>query len=185
VTFIQQSVAEVQAGKYVRLDIPTAYEVICKTQSLGPEWNVFLRNAANAVLHTEFCPCISVNDLKQYVLRELEKPPNEDEELPLRDRMSKIFDSAKIYLQRYTIKVEGTKGEIFIYRTPTATDFDRARAVVLFVLEFFQQAAKGESYMANTPVSEVDVTLRGMEKFFDINIKSGINSAAWVGIDFR
>ena len=57
--------------------------------------------------------------------------------------------------------------------------------VTLFTLELFQQAARGDSYVANTSVSEVTMTIRGMEKFFDINIKSGINSEAWVGFDFR
>lgn len=182
---IQQAIADVKAGKYVDLDIPSAYEVICKTQSLGTDWNFFLFNAASAVLHTEFSPCISVADLREYVLHELEEPNNEGDEPQLPDRVRRIFDSAAIYLQRYDIEVEGTKGKVFIWRTPTESNFDRARAVVLFVLEAFQQAEKGDSYVANIPVSEVTMTIRGTEKFFDINIKPGINNEAWVGFDFR
>lgn len=182
---IQQAIADVQAGKYVELDLPSAYEVICKTQSLSAEWNVFLHNAACAVLHTEFSSCISVADLRDYVLHDLEKPNHEGEEPLLPDRIRRIFNSAATYLQRYDIEVDGSKGKIFIWRTPTESDFDRARTVTLFTLELFQQAARGDSYVANTSVSEVTMTIRGMEKFFDINIKSGINSEAWVGFDFR
>jgi len=182
---MQQRISDVQAGKYVDLDISTAYDVICKTQSLGSDWNVFLENAPSAVLHTEFSPCISVRDLREYVLHKLEEPPHKGGGQPLPDRVGKIFDSAAIYLQKYDIEVKGTKGKVFIWRTPTQSDFDRARAVALFVLEFFQQAAKGGVYTANSLVSEVTVTIRGMEKFFDINIQSGVNHEAWVGFDFR
>ena len=182
---MKQVISNVQAGKYVDLDLPTAYKVICKTQSLGSDWNVFLQNAPNAVLHTEFSPCISVKDLREYVLSELERPTHEGEELPLPNRVGNIFDSAMTYLQRYDIEIAGTKGEIFIWRTPTESDFDRARAVVLFALEFLQQASKGELYSATSPVSEVTITIRGLEKFFDVKIKSGINNEAWVGFDFR
>ena len=180
-----QTISDVQAGKYVDLDISHAYEVICKTQSLGSDWNVFLQNAPSAVLHTEFRACIGISDVREYVLRELEMPPHEGEEIPLPDRVRRIFDSAMIYLQRYDINVEGTKGKIFIWRTPTESDFDRARAVVLFVLEFLQQASKGDVYAVSSSPSEVTMTIRGMEKFFDVNIKSGINSESWVGFDFR
>jgi len=185
VSAIQQAIADVRIGKYVDLDLPSAYDVICATQSLGTEWNDFLRNAASAVLHTEFNSCINVGDLREYVLHELERPNHEGEEPPLPDRIGRIFDSAATYLQRYDIEVKDTKGKVFIWRTPTEGDFDKARAVVLFTLELFHQAAKGDSYMANTSVPEVTMTIRGMEKFFDINIKAGINSAAWVGFDFR
>ena len=185
---IQQAIADVKAGNYVDLDLPSAYEVICKTQSLGADWDIFLHNAPSAVLHTEFNPCISLADLCDYVIRELKitnhEVTNHEGEEPL-DRIRGIFNSAAIYLQRYDIKVDGSKGRIFIWRTPTERDFDRARAVTLFTLELFQQAARGDSYVANTSVSEVTMTIRGMEKFFDINIKSGINSEAWVGFDFR
>jgi hypothetical protein len=181
---LQQAISEVQAGKYVDLDIATAYDVICTTQSLGTDWNIFLEYAPNAVLHAEFRPCISVSELRDYVLRELEKPTH-GEDLPLPDRVRDIFDSAAIYLQRYDIKVGGTKGKIFIWRTPTEINFDRARAVILFVLEFFRQAAKGEKFVASSLNPEVIVTIRGMEKFYDIKIQSGINNEAWVGFDFR
>jgi len=182
---MMQAILDVQAGKDIDLDLPTAYEVICKTQSLGSDWNVFLQNAPNAVLLTKFSPCISVKDLREYVLHELEMPTHKGQLLPLPNRVGNIFDSAMTYLQRYDIEIAGTKGKIFIYRTPTESDFDRARAAVLFVLEFFQQASKGELYSATSPVSEVTVTVRGLEKFFDVKIKSGINNEAWVGFDFR
>lgn len=180
-----QAISDVQAGKYVDLDVPTACEVICKTQSLGSDWNIFLQNAPSAVLHTEFNPCICVIGLREYIIHELEKPAHEGEELPLTDRVRRAFDSAMIYLQRYDIEVEGAKGKIFIWRTPTEADFDRARAVVLFVLDFFQQASMGDVYAASSHASEITMTIRGMERFFDINIKSGINTEAWVGFDFR
>ena len=101
------------------------------------------------------------------------------------ERVGRIFDSASIYLQRYDIKIKGTKATVFIWRTPTEVDFDRARAVILFVLEFFSQAAKSRTVAANSPSSQVTVTVRGMKKFFDINIGAGINKEAWVGFDFR
>jgi hypothetical protein len=182
---MMQAISDVQAGKYIDVNLPTAYEIICNTQSLGSDWDVFLQKAANVVLHTNFRPCISIRDLREYILHELEMPTHEGEELPLSNRIERILDSATIYLQRYDIEVDGIKGKICIWRTPTENDFDRARAVVLFVLEFFQQASNGYTYTVANPKSEVTITIRGLEKFFDINIKSGINNEAWVGFDFR
>lgn len=182
---MMQAILNVQAGKYVELDLPTAYEVICQTQSLGTDFDVFLQNAPSVILHTVFNPCISVKDVREFVLHELEMPPDHGKDLPLSSRLGNIFDAAMTYLQRYDIEIAGTKGKIFIWRTPTESDFDRARAAVLFALEFFQQASKGELYSATSLASEVSITVRGLEKFFDINIKSGINDAAWVGFDFR
>lgn len=185
-TILQKAISDVQAGKYVELDICTAYNLICKTQSLGKDWKNFLENAPRAVLHTKFRPNFTVSNLRDYVLRELEMPTHEEKDLPLCIvRVKNSFDSATVYLQQYNIEVEGTKGKVFIWQTPTEIDFDRARAAALFVLEFFRQAAKGSIFEAHDPNSEVRVTTRGMEKFFDINIKSGINNEAWVGFDFR
>ncbi|TSA56923.1 MAG: hypothetical protein D4R39_03295 [Methylophilaceae bacterium] len=181
-TTLQKTISDVQAGEYVDLDIATAYDVICQTQLLGTDWNVFLDHAPNAVLNTEFRPRIDIRDLRGYVLRELKKP--EDEE-PVLDRVICGIDSVAIYLQKYEIEVEGTKGKISIWRTPTKTDFDRARAVILFVLEFFRQAQKGEKFVATVPNPEITMTIRSMEKFYDINIQSGINKEAWIAFDFR
>lgn len=181
-SILQKVIADVQAGKFVDIDIATAYDVICQTQLLGTDWNVFLDHAPNAVLNTEFRPCISISDLRRHVLRELKKT---EEEASLYDRMTASFDSAAIYLQKYEIEVEGAKGKISIWRTPTKMDFDRARTVILFVLEFFRQAEKGEKFVATVPNPDITMTIRGMGKFYDINIQSGINNEAWIVFDFR
>lgn len=181
-TILQKAISDVQAGKFADLDIATAYDVICQTQLLGTDWNVFLEHASNAVLNTEFRPCIGISDLRDYVLHELEMP---EEETSLSNRVIGGFDSAAIYLQKYEIEVEGAKGKISIWRTPTKNDFDRARTVILFVLEFFRQAEKGEKFVATVPNPEITITIRGMEKFYDINIQSGINKEAWIAFDFR
>ncbi len=181
----QQAIRDIQAGKYVELDIGTAYELICKTQSLGADWKTFLEHAQSAVLHTTFRPCINLIDLQEYVSRELEKPPRENDKLPLSERLKTIFESAKVYLQRYDIENEGTRGKIFIYRTPTEIDFDRARSIILFVLEAFRQLENGGAFSMHGNDPEVMITIRGIEKFFDIKIKSGINTEAWFGFDFR
>lgn len=181
----QQSIIDIHAGKYVEMDIATAYEVICKTQSLGTDWDIFLENAPKAVLHTAFQPCINIRQLRDFVLRELERPTPREENLPLADRISNSFDLASIYLQRYNIKVRESKGCVFICRTPTENDFDRARSVILYVLESFRLLAKGEKIVTNSQTPDVTMTVRGVELFFDIEIHSGIHKKAWVGFDFR
>ncbi len=182
---MQQAIAKVQANKHVELDILTAYHVICQTQLLGNDWNVFLDNASNAILNVKFDPCIPLNDLRSYVLHELEMPVRDEDHQTLPDRVSGIFHNAAIYLQRYDIKIDGTKGQVFIYRTPTQSDFDKARSVVVLILELFRHAAGNTANSVNINSEELTITVRGMEKFFDVNIKVGINDRAWVGFDFR
>jgi hypothetical protein len=184
-TTLQQAIIDVQAGKYVEIDIAMAYDVICQTQSLGNEWNVFLENAPSVILHTQFAPCISINEIREYVVHELSMPTHDDETAPLPERVKAIFDSAAIFLQRYDIEIPGTTGSIFINRTPTEFNFDRARVIIMFVLEIFGQVARGIKFTASNQIPEVTVTIRGMEKFYDINILFGINDEAWVGFDFR
>jgi hypothetical protein len=178
---MKKIISDVQSGQHVELDLATALEVICKTQSLGADWDAFLENASHAVLESEFYACISLAEVRDYVSRELEKPSD----LPTTRRVTASFDSAAIYLQRYDIDVTGTKGRIFIYRTPTKINFDRARAVILFVLEFFKQQTKNGNAATVKPNFDVTMNIRGMEKFYDVQIGSGINDEAWVGFDFR
>ena len=182
---MEQVISNLRSGKYIDFDVAAAYDVISLTQSLGDDWDAFLEHAPSAVLHTEFQPRISVAELRDYVIHELEKPDSAGQDATVVDRVKNGFDSAAIYLQQYDIEVKGAKGKVFIYRTPTEADFDRARAAILFVLESFRQATKGEEFVANSAKPEVTITVRGMEKFYDIKIQSGINSEAWVGFDFR
>ena len=182
---MEQVISNLRSGKYIDFDVAAAYDVISLTQSLGDDWNVFLEHASSAVLHTEFQPHIKVEALRDYVLHDLEKPDSAGQDATLADRVRSRFDSAALYLQQYDIEVKGTKGKVFIYRTPTEAEFDRARTAILFVLELFRQATKGEEFVANSAKPEVTITVRGMEKFYDIKIQSGINSEAWVGFDFR
>lgn len=182
---MEQVISNLRSGKYIDFDVAAAYDVIELTQSLGEDWDLFLEHAPGAVLHTEFRPSISVAEFRDYVLHELQKPDSAGQDATLADRVRDGFDSAAIYLQQYDIEVKGTKGKVFIYRTPTEADFDRARAAILFVLELFRQAAKGEEFVANSAKPEVTITVRGMEKFYDIKIQTWINSEAWVGFDFR
>ena len=182
---MEQVISNLRSGKYIDFDVAAAYDVISLTQPLGDDWDVFLEHAPSAVLHTEFRPCISVAELRDYVLHELDKPHSAGQDATLAGRVRDSFDSAAIYLQQYDIEVKGTKGKVFIYRTQTEAAFDRARVAILFVLELFRQATKGGEFVANSAKPEVTMTVRGMEKFYDIKIQSGINSEAWVGFDFR
>jgi len=182
---MEQVISNLRSGKYIDFDVAAAYDVISLTQSLGDDWDAFLEHAPSAVLHAEYQPRISVAELRDYVLHELEKPASAGQDATLADRVRNGFDSAAIYLQQYDIEVNGSKGKVFIYRTPTEADFDRARVAILFVLELFRQARNGEEFVANSAKPEVTITVRGMENFYDIKIQSGINSEAWVGFDFR
>lgn len=46
---MKKIISDIQAGKHVALDLATAFETICKTQSLGADWDIFLEHASNAV----------------------------------------------------------------------------------------------------------------------------------------
>ena len=210
---IEKIRSDLRAGKYVDTDLATAFRLIFRRESEGDEVSrtnpaiskenaapkhapnvierisdrdrdTFLENGPCAVLETEFSPCIGSDNLFEHIRQELgERAPECG--VPLVRRLDEILRSAAIYLQRYDIEVPGSKGRIFIYRTPSKNNFDRARSAVLFVLEFFRQAAEGDVYVAVGDIYGVTMTIRGMENFFDINIKSGLNTEAWIGFDFR
>lgn len=181
---LDQIETALRRGDYVDVDISLADGVIRATQGLGNDWDTFLKNAPEAVLHSSFEPCINSMQLRRYILEDLAQDTgNKDDSLA--DRISKLFESASIYLQKYEINVEGTKGKVMIWRTPSSRDFDRARVAILYALECLQQIANGAAIIASSPNPEVTMHIRGLEKFFDIDIESGINEEAWIAFDFR
>ena len=93
-----------------------------------------------------------------------------------------MLEHCKVYGQRRDIQVEGTKAHPFIFRTPDATDFNKARAVLILILELFRRLGSNLNDSHNIP--GVIMTIRKDEKFFDVKIE-GINDRAWCGFDFR
>lgn len=93
-----------------------------------------------------------------------------------------MLEHCKVYGQRKDIQVEGTKAHPFIFRTPDAKDFDKARAVLVLILEMFRRLGNSLNDSHNIP--GVIMTIWKDEKFFDIKIE-GINDRAWCGFDFR
>ena len=93
-----------------------------------------------------------------------------------------MLEHCKVYGQRKDIQVEGTKAHPFIFRTPDANNFNKARAVFLLILELFRRLGGSLNDSHNLP--GVIMTIRKDEKFFDVKIE-GINDRAWCGFDFR
>lgn len=177
------AISQVLQGENVELDLATASTVIKQTQSLGTDWETFLAGAPDAILKTTFSPCISVAALREHVKRELDRPEQQGDQK--RDRIDDAFDSALIYLQQYDIPVLGSSASIFIYRTPTEAYFNRARAILIFVIEFLRQIDKSDNVTQFMYSDEVTLVIRGTDKFFDVEVKVGLNEEAWIGFDFR
>lgn len=78
------------------------------------------------------------------------------------------------HLSSWDISVNG--GSVFIYRTKTSKEFERALTGVISVLE---------AMINDRDIDGVSVRIRGNERFYDIRGLSGIGSGAWVGLDRR
>jgi len=177
---IQDAINEINNGKYVDLEVPAAYHAIVATQNLGNDWDVFLGNAPSAILCSQFQPLI-FDDVEEYITHELRHPrPNQNQPVP--NLIGEMLEHCKVYGQRKDIQVEGTKAHPFIFRTPDANNFNKARAVFLLILELFRRLGGSLNDSHNLP--GVIMTIRKDEKFFDVKIE-GINDRAWCGFDFR
>ena len=177
---LQDALNEIQNGKYVDLEVPAAFHAIVATQNLGNDWDSFLKNAPAAILCSQFQP-LTFDDVEEYITHELRHPqPNQNQ--PANDLITEMLEHCKIYGQRRDIPVEGTNAHPFIFRTPNANDFNKARAVLVLILELFRRLGNNLNDSHNLP--GVIMTIRKDEKFFDVKI-NGINDRAWCGFDFR
>jgi hypothetical protein len=177
---LQDAVNEIRNGKYVDLEVPAAYHAIVATQNLGDDWGVFLENAPAAILCSQFKP-LTFDDVQEYITNEL-RHPRPDQNQPANELITEMLEHCKVYRQRNDIPVEGTNAHPFIFRTPNANDFDKARAVLLLILELFRRL--GGNLNDNHNLPGVIMTIRKDEKFFDVKIE-GVNDRAWCGFDFR
>lgn len=177
---LQDAINEIENGKYVDLEVPAAYHAIVATQNLGNDWGVFLENAPAAILCSQF-QSLTFDDVEEYITHELRRPhPNQNQPCP--DLVREMLEHCKVYGQRRDIQVEGTKAHPFIFRTPDANDYNKARAVLLLILELFRRLGNSLNDIHSLP--GVIMTIRKDEKFFDVKVE-GINDRAWCGFDFR
>lgn len=177
---LQDAVNEIRNGKYVELEVPAAYHAIVATQNLGDDWGVFLENAPAAILCSQFKP-LTFDDVQEYITNQL-RHPRPDQNQPANELIKEMLEDCKVYGQRKDIPVEGTNAHVFIFRTPDANDFDKARAVLVLILELFRRLGNSLNDSHNLP--GVTIMIRKDEKFFDVKIDD-INDRAWCGFDFR
>jgi hypothetical protein len=177
---LQDAIREITNGQYVDIEVPAAYHAIIATQNLGNDWDVFLENAPSAILCSQFKP-LTFDDVEEYITQELRQfQPNQNQAMP--DLIIEMLDHCRIYGQRKDIPVQGTKAHPFIYRTPDANEFNKARSVLVVILELFRRYGNNLNDSHNIP--GVSMTIRKDEKFFDVKIEN-INDHAWCGFDFR
>lgn len=177
---LQDGITEIRNGNYVDFEVPAAYHAIVATQNLGNDWNVFLNNAAAAILNAKFEP-LTFDDVRQHITHELQHPPQNQNQFTFADIVD-MLDHCEVYGQRRDINVEGTTAHPFIFRTPNTNDFDKARASLVLIVELFRSMGNALNDSHNIP--GVIMTIRKDEKFFDVKI-DGINDRAWCGFDFR
>ena len=146
----EEASKRVSNGEYVKLDINLAFNVIVNTQDLGDDLKQFVLSGAEATRTVRFKE-LNILDARDYVLHDvsMEMEAYRKDRITLSD-LERSFNHARIYAQRYDIKVPQTVGKVFIWRTPTQRDFERAQEVVVSIIDYFRKRLKGESH-ANSP----------------------------------
>ena len=179
------AISRVLQNEYVQLDIDLAFDVILDTQKLGDELKNFILQGPAAIRRITFSE-LKLQEVREFVLRDIERDMRfrDRDRITLED-LKKSFDRARVYGQRYDCVVPETVGRAFIFRTPTQEDFDRAQEAVLSVIRHFDQRMKGGDGGESPSSADARMTIRGTERFFDIEVGGEINKEAWVGFDFR
>ena len=163
-------------GKYVTTDLKTAFEAI-KTILTEEQLNEFIINALNGLNASTFIP-LNFKQIRNYINHEFEMIERRGVQNFDIDKMRHLVDYCEIYAQQYDIKIKNPKSNIFIWRIPSQEYFDIAKNTIMAILN---ELNKGQDIQE---IEGVTITIRGKEKFLDINIE-GINDEAWVGFDFR
>ena len=177
---LQDGIKQIQQGEYVDFEVPAAYHAIIKTQNLGNDWNIFIKNASTSILNAMF-EVLAFDDIKNYIEHETQRPPNNQNHFTSAD-ITNMLGHCEVYAQRRDIEVKGTKAHAFIFRTPSAVEYNTARATLVLIVELFRKIGGNLNDTHNIP--GVGITIRKDEKFFDVKIDE-INDRAWCGFDFR
>jgi hypothetical protein len=162
--------------KDVKMDSRTAFEVI-KTILGADLLNIFIDNALHEIKGAIFNP-LNFEQIRDFIELEFEMVQRRGiHDFDIRE-MRHLVDNCEIYAQRYDIRINDPKSNIFIWRTPTQKEFEIAKSKISELLESFRQ---GEN---QGNVADVTLMVRGKRDFIDITIHQ-INHRAWVGFDFR
>lgn len=177
---LQDGVVKLDNGEYVDFEVPAAYHAIKATQSLGNDWNVFLEKASAAILKSVHEPLSFKNGKENLDYELFDKYINQPNFNT--DDINGTLDSYSSLAQRLRIDIEGTKAQPFIFRTPNADEFDKARTSLILIVELFKRI--GDNLTDTHNIQGVTMTIREDSKFFDVKIDE-INDRAWCGFDCR
>jgi hypothetical protein len=188
---IDEVVELLNQDKYVTMDLVTAFEAIKRTLFDESELVDLGYKILFTTVDEHFTP-LDVDDIRSYIDHELTERKHTEEimkkenfrfrgrEMNGIDEIRQIIDDCEINAQKYDYPLIEPQTNIFIYRTPTKNDFDRAIKIIDKIAYKFGNCL--ETKVAN--IEGVTLTIRGKGRFIDINIE-GINDRAWVGFDFR
>lgn len=178
---IESALLLLDEDKYVTMDLLSVYYVISKRILPEDEFKQFVSKSLVSIEPVEFSP-LNIQQIKEYIRHEYVRFSGQDHNQFNLDALMQMFDHCEIYAQRYDINIDATSINIFIYRTPSLTDFNAAKAAVIQILKLFQKKIDNPEDMIT--LAGVNFMVRGNSRFIDIEI-DGIHSRAWVGFDMR
>lgn len=176
-------IQKINNGEYLKLPLDKAFDIIQKTQNINEEFSVFINNIESELKIKQFEE-LTFDQIKENVLNNLDIDLKMDSTpISVKD-VERSFNQVKIYEQRYSIKLKGHLGKIFIYRIPTQEEFLFVKNKLQDIILYFKARLIG-NYSAKFEEIEANILIRGKEHFFDIQFAKGVNSKAWIGLDFR
>ncbi len=94
-----------------------------------------------------------------------------------------VESSADYFMDGEQDDISAVGGRVFIWRTGTFSVFESARKAVAEVLHTIRDSYLGVAKRSNAPA--VRITIRGLDRFFDVKGLAGVRGRTWIGFDLR
>ncbi len=170
-----------QHGEYVRMSLADAYELIPEVYDLKTPFKTIVRSAYQIplVLQPELPP------FEEFyaTLCEQVPPENRDESKFSNPTFREYSLMGYMHLQQTGIVIGNLHTELFIHKTTTEDEFDRARNALFKTLSAWNTLSRGRNMSVHA--LNIEVTLRGTTPMIDIHrddlgedVRVGINLAA-------
>lgn len=171
---IEDVLSLLEKDKYITLNVENTRQVILKKKMNENELNLFIDSGLEALKELKFKP-LEFDIIKEHIEIHLQNIDRNERNSFNINSMRKLVDNCEIYGQNYNIIISDLPACIFMMRTPTEIEFNKAKIKISEILNYFKTPDKKK-------VENVTMTVRGTGRTIDIEA-SDLNTEAWLGFE--